>query len=137
MARVTPRIPALVLVALLTALVGLTACSSDKPAVCDDADALRQSVDNLKEVQIGDNALSTLSSDVSQIQQDVKHLGSDAKSEFGGDVDQVSSAATQLEDSVNAAKANPSASTLGAVGTAIQSFGTSVDNLVDAVKDTC
>ena len=57
---------------------------------------------------------------MTQIQQDLQQLGTDARAEFGDDASKVETAATSLQSSVAAAKPDPSASTLSAVGTEIQ-----------------
>lgn len=121
----------------VAAAICLTACASDEAAVCEDVDTLESSVEGLKDVQVSEDGLSTLSSDVTQIQEDVAQLRSDAKSEFGDEVDQVQSMATTLEGSLEAAKSAPSPSTLSAVATAIESVDSSVSALGDALTGTC
>ena len=125
------------LLAVVVAAIGLAACGGDQPAVCDDVDALQSSVDNLEDVQLSENGLNALSSAVTQIQQDLQQLGTDAKAEFGDDASKVETAVTSLESSVAAAKSDPSASTLSAVGTEIQAVDSSLSALQDAVSGTC
>ena len=129
--------PSSALLALILAAGGLAACSSDQPAVCDDVDAVQSSVDNLKDAQVSENGLNAVKADLTQIQQDLKKLQTDAKAEFGGEASKVKTAVTSLEGSVNAAKSDPTASTLSAVGTAIKGVESSLTSLQNAVSDTC
>ena len=115
----------------------LAACSSDQPAVCDDVDALQSSIDNLKDVQVSENGLNAMSSTLTQIKQDLQQLGADAKAEFGDEADAVRAAVTSLEESVDGAKADPSGTTLSAVGTAVTGVDTSLSALTEAVSGTC
>jgi hypothetical protein len=115
--------------------VALAACGGDQPAVCDDVDALQSSVDNLEDVQLSENGLNALSSAVPTTRQDLQQLRTDAKAEFGDDASKVETAVTSLKSSV--AAPNPSASTLSAVGAAIQAIDSSPSALQDAVSGTC
>ena len=94
------------LLAVVLAASGLAACGSDKPAVCDDVDTLQSSVDNLKDAQVSENGLNAVKADLTQIQQDLRQLSTDAKAEFGDDVSKVETAMTSLRSSVAAAKSD-------------------------------
>jgi hypothetical protein len=135
MTRAARLVPTLL--AVVIAASGLTACGGDKPPVCDDVDALQSSVDNLKDVQVSENGLNALSSDLTQIKGDLQQLTTDAKAEFGDDVSKVDSAVKGLQSSVTAAKSAPSASSLSAVGTAVKGVQSSLSALQDAVSGTC
>jgi hypothetical protein len=125
------------LLAVVLAASGLAACGSDKPAVCDDVDTLQSSVDNLKDIQVSENGVNELSTQLTQIKQDLKQLGTDAKAEFGDDVSKVETAMTSLQSSVAAAKSERTASSLSAVGTAIEGVTSSMSAMQDAVSGTC
>ena len=127
----------LTLVAVLVAASGLAACGADEPPVCDDLDALASSVGNLKDVQISENGPTALSADLTQIRQDLQQLGTDAAAEFGDDASKVESAVTSLRRSVATDMSEPSASTLSAVGAAIEGVASSLSALPDAVSGTC
>ncbi len=135
MTHATRLVPTLL--AMVIAASGLAACGGDKPAVCDDVDALQASVGNLKDVQVSENGLNALSTDLTQIRKDLQQLGTSAKAEFGDDASKVDSAVKGLQSSVSAAKSAPSASTLSAVGTAIKGVQSSLSALQDAVSETC
>jgi copper chaperone CopZ len=135
MAHTTRLCPTLL--AIVVSAGALTACGSDKPPVCDDVDALQTSVGNLKDVQIKDNGLNALSTDLTQVQKDVRQLGTDAKAEFGDEANKVKTAVASLQGSVTAAKSDPTASTLSAVGAAVRTVQSSLTALQDAVSNTC
>ncbi|WP_459981202.1 hypothetical protein [Nocardioides sp. AN3] len=119
---------------VVASLLGLQACSSGTPAICEDVSSLKSSVDDLKNVKIDGNVLTTVSTDLQAINDDLKQLTSDADSEFGGDVDKVTAAAKQVETSVQSAAATPSAATIGAVATAVQGLVDSIKALDEAVS---
>ena len=62
----------------LLAAAGLSACTSDKPAVCSSVDELQTSVDNLKDIQLGENGLSA-ASEHPRAGQDERRAGQDRR----------------------------------------------------------
>ena len=115
---------------------GLTGCS-EQPAVCDDLDALRASIDNVRDAKLGENALSTISTEVEKMKTDAEALADDAADEFATEAEAVREGTDTLMSDVDAAQADPSAATLGEVGESIQALGTALENLVDKVGNTC
>jgi len=132
---ITVRIATTAVAVLMTG--AMAACSSDKPAVCDDVDTLQSSIDNLQDVQVSENGLNAMSSTLTQIKQDLQQLGADTKAEFGDEADAVRASVTALEESVDGAKADPSSTTLSAVGTAVTGVEGSLTALIEAVSGTC
>jgi hypothetical protein len=125
------------ILAVVVTASGLTACGSDQPPICDDVETLQSSVDNLKDVQVSENGLNALSAELSQVQQDVRQLVTNAKAEFGDEASTVESAVQSLQSSVDSAKSEPNATTLSAVGTAVQGVDGSLSAMQDAVSGTC
>lgn len=124
-----------VAIALSAALVG---CSEDKPAVCESVDTLQTSVDNLKNVDLtSSSAVSDLQTDLSTVEGDLAAVKTDATSEFSTQIDDVDSAFSSLKSSVDAAKADPSATTLAAVGEAVSAFDGAFETLNSDVQSTC
>ncbi len=123
--------------AVVLAAGGLAACGGDQPAVCDDFDALQSSVENLKDIQVSENGLTALSPALTQIKKDIQQLVADAEAEFGDDASKVKAAVTSLQSSVAAAKSDPTATALSAVGTAVGGVQSSLVALRDAVSGTC
>ena len=131
----------LTVVAAITLVLGgiLAGCSDDDtPAVCSSVDALESSVNDVKSIDFtSSGALTDLESGLSTIQTDLATVKTDAKSEFADEITAVDSAFTTLTTSVDAAKADPSAATIGAIGTAVTPFTTAVQTLISDVKSTC
>jgi hypothetical protein len=125
------------LLALLAASSGLTACSADDPAVCDDVDALSASMSHLRDAQIGENALSVVSTELSQMTTEVKQLADDASEQYAKEIDAVRTQVNALESGVRSATQQPTAAALAQVSDGIKGVGTAVDNLVDSVQGTC
>jgi hypothetical protein len=67
----------------------------------------------------------------------VAQVVSDAKSEYAKEVEAVEAAITTVAASLKAATTTPSAQTLTTVRTAVQTMGTSLTALDDAVRSTC
>ena len=125
------------LMAVLLVLVGLPGCSSDQPDLCSSVDALAASVDNLKNVQIGENGLAEVEKDVTQIKDDIKDVTSAAKQEFSSEVDAVTDAVDDVGEVLRIAKDQPSAATLRPLTEAIAGVASGLTALQQAVSDSC
>lgn len=110
---------------------------SPTPAVCQTLDDLGSSVEDLQDVEIGENALSAVRDELSDIQAELGQLSEDASGEYSGEIDAVRSAADSLESSVEAATASPSSASLAAVADDVRSLGSAFGNLSEALGDTC
>jgi hypothetical protein len=117
----------------------LVGCSDDdKPAVCSSVNDLATSVDDVKSVDFtASGALAELQSGLTTIRADLANVKTEAKSEFADEISAVDSAFTTFTTSVDAAKADPTAATLGSVATAVAPFTTAVETLINDVKSTC
>lgn len=123
-------------VATLLLGAGLSGCS-DQPAVCDSVDALQASVDNLKDINLSENGVGEISDSLSTIEDDLRQVKTDAKAEWSAQVDAIEADATELTSTVETAQQGPSASTLGAVGTAVSTLVDDVTALAEDVSSTC
>ena len=116
----------------------LAACSEDEPAVCGSVDDLQASVDDVQDIDVSDStALTDLESGLTAIGDDLAAVKADAESEFSEPVDVVQTSFTDLQSSVEAATADPTAATVAAAGDALSTFGTDVQTLIDDVQSTC
>lgn len=114
------------------------ACSSDKPAVCSDADSLKAAVSGLGDnIRGSTNPLDKLSSQVAAVSDSFTQLKTDAKQQFSSQINAMSGAVSGLKDSVNAAKSNPSAATIQSVVSDASTTKTAGQSLTSAVKNTC
>jgi len=128
-------VTAVVALALATTLA---ACGEDEPAVCSSVDTLRDSVEDLKNIDVtSSGALSELESGLTTIQGDLADVKSDAESEFASQIDAVETGFSAVRTSIEAAKSDPSAATLAAAGTALSSFASTVGTFIDDVRSTC
>jgi hypothetical protein len=125
--------PTIVGLLLSATLVG---CSNDDPEVCASVDELQASWNDLKDVDLSGGA-DRVRTAVDEVRADLAEVVDDAGDELAPEVTQLRTAAEQLELRAQAAVDDPSADTLSALGTAVTEFGTYVENLVDAVADTC
>jgi hypothetical protein len=135
----------LVALACLLALgSGLVACGGDEttdgtttPEICQDVDALQESLQELQNIEIGQDSLSELGTQMDTIRGDIGQIRRNAGDENATEVEAVSTAADSLESSIDAAVATPSATTLRAVGDNVRALASAVRNLGDALADTC
>jgi hypothetical protein len=118
--------------------VTLVGCSDDKPAVCSSVDNLKTSVDDVENIDVtSSSAASDLESGLTTIKSDLADVKTDAKSQYASQLDAVDSALATLTKRVDAAKADPSADTLAAVGAAVAPFNSAVQTLISDVESTC
>jgi hypothetical protein len=110
---------------------------SEPSAVCDDADALKSSFDDLQDINLEAGALSEISTSLDDIKSDLSQLRDDAEDEFATELDAVDTSASALSDSVEAAVEDPSAESITAVSAQMPAFKDAVTGLVDAVQGTC
>ena len=128
---------AALLLVLIGAGSGLTACSADEPAVCDDVEALSASMDHLKDAQVGENALSVVSTELSKMKSSVAQLAEDAADQFATEIDAVKTQVETLESAVRSATDQPSAAAFTEVSDGFKGVGRAVDQLVETVQGTC
>ena len=130
------RTSAVVVVAVM-GLGGIAACGADDAPVCQSMDALRSSVDHLKDVNVGENALSEAQSRAAQVKQDLLQVKSDAGEQYAAEIIDIQQAATDLQSTVDAAKAAPSQTTFDPLKSAIFGMGASITALDQAISVTC
>jgi hypothetical protein len=124
--------------AALLVVLALAGCADDnQPAVCDSLDSVRNSADHVRDANVSENGLTQVRANLDQLKLDLQKLGTEAKTQFEPQVTAVKTAADQLSTSVSAAKSDPTAATLAVVSDAIDSLNSAVNNLGDAMADTC
>jgi hypothetical protein len=114
-----------------------TPAATVTPAVCSSIDALKSSVADLQNVDVAKGSLATLQDMVMKVLADLTKVLNDAKSEYATEVKAVDSATATVSTSLKAATATPSERTLSTVRTAVQTLGTSLRALENAVRSTC
>jgi hypothetical protein len=122
---------------LMTGSVLVTGCASDKPPVCDSVDAVRQTTDQLRKMNVSENGLTGVSGDLSQLKTDLAQVASDAKAQYRPQVDALTASVDRLQADVASAREAPTAASLGTVRTAVTDVGDAARELRAAVAGTC
>jgi hypothetical protein len=111
--------------------------SSGSPA-CASADALRQSVAHLKDVDVRSSGdIPALQSALGQVRTDVGQLAQTAKGQFTAQVDQVQANIAAVRTALDAAVASPANRTPGAVTSSVDTLVHDADALADKVRQGC
>ena len=135
--RGTPRLAGLV-VAALAVVVLMAACSDDSdsssattaaPTVCDDAQALSSSVDELKDVDVVAEGTDGASAAISAVKDDLAALSESAGDELRPQVQAVQDAVDELETAVANVGSDPAGTALEAVSKVTASASTLVATL--------
>ena len=122
---------------MLGMLSGAAACGTEQSPVCASADAVKDSVDHLRDANLSENGLAYLQSGLAQLRRDIQQFHDAARTQFAAEITAVKSAADVLATNVATAKATPDATTLAAVGTAVTALRDSYRHLADTVASTC
>jgi hypothetical protein len=123
-----------------TTLVLVAGCGDNgtqNSATCDKADQLKSSVSALEKVNVTENGLSALKTDLAQVKSDLNALAAAAKTQFQPQIQAVKTSADQVSASLSAAKDNPSRTTLNSVVVSVKGLGASAKTLQDSVSATC
>lgn len=119
-------------------LSGLAAgCSSSKPAYCTDADQLKTSVQNLGNVDVATNGLSSLQTALTSVQTDAKTFATDAKSAYPSQTAALNTALSGLQTAITSAKGQPPATAATTVVPAVSQVKNSASALQSAASGKC
>jgi uncharacterized phage infection (PIP) family protein YhgE len=124
-------------VAVTAGVLSLSGCSTDQSPVCDSLEAVETSLAHIRTATVGENGLSQLQADLTTMKTNLSQLAADARAQFAPQVAAVRSTVNQLSTSAAAAKSDPDAGNLGAVGDAVSALRSSVHELRDAMSATC
>lgn len=126
-----------VVLAVVTA-AGLTACGQSAQAgTCDRVDGVRSAVENLKDVNLGENGLVALQDSLAQVKTELETMRADITADQQPQVDAVKTAADQLRSSVVSTRANPSSQGLVEVRANLKTLGAAVGQLRLTVGAGC
>ena len=135
------RLPLTLMLPLALAAAALIAIgcgnSNDKPAYCSDVSDLQSSVNDLKNVQLNSDAVSTVKTDVQKIQTNANAVVSSAKQDFPNETSALKSSVSTLSTAVEQLPASPTAQQLAALVPDISSTVTATKNLSSATKSAC
>jgi hypothetical protein len=116
-----------------TAKASASASPTSTTAVCKSAQNLKNSVANLKVSNIRANGLSAVQDEITNIQQQLHTLKTDAHGEFAPQICALSTLSTNL----SAARANFNGGTLAALASSAAPVVSASKNLVTTVTNTC
>jgi hypothetical protein len=117
---------------MMSAAALLAACGGDdddSSSLCNDVDALKSSVQELRDVNVVQNGTSELSSALDKVKSDAQALADSAKQDFGPDVDALQQALSTLETALRNVRDNG----ITPVQESAQAVQTAAKNLEDAV----
>ncbi len=128
----------LLLPAAALVLSGLAAgCSSSKPAYCTAASQLKTSVQNLGNVSVTKNGLSSLQAALSKVQTSAKTFAADAKSAYPSQTTALKNSLSGLQTAITSAKGQPPLTAATAVVPAVTQVKTSASALENAASGKC
>jgi hypothetical protein len=131
------RLPWILLVLAIAALVAVGCGGSDKPAYCSNVSDLKQSVDDLKGVKIERGALSTLRTDLQKVQSNANAVVSSAKQDFPSQTSPLKSSVSSLSTAVKQLPASPTAQQLVPLVLMVRSVVTAAKGLGSATSSAC
>jgi hypothetical protein len=119
-------------------LSGLAAgCSSSKPAYCTAADQLKTSVQDLGNVNVAQNGLSSLQTALTSVKTNTTTLANEAQSTFAPQITALQTSLAGLQTAINSAKSQPSVAAAAAVVPSVTQVKTSASALQSAVSGKC
>jgi hypothetical protein len=120
----------------LLAMAVVSGCGGDddddsaSPSICSEADDLKSSLDDLKNVDIVENGVSSLDAALDEVKSDATALSESAKSEFGPEVQSLEDALSSLGSAITSVGSNG----LQPVSDAVSAVEDSATKLVDDVQ---
>jgi hypothetical protein len=118
-----------------------TAASPPSPsptsAVCQDAAALRASIDTLTHVQVGPGIGDEIKSDLADVRAKLNTLTTQAHGQWQSQTSALSASLTKLQTAVSNLTSNPSASTVSATVTALRKVSAAAGSLLSAIGTQC
>ena len=105
--------------------------------LCDDAAALRASLDKLTHVKVGTGTASQIRADLNDVEANLTALVNHARGQWQAQTSALQSTLTTLKTAVSNLASNPSASTVSGVVTALGGVNTAARNLLAVVNTSC
>ena len=128
----------LLLPATVLILSGLAAgCSSSKPAYCTDAANLKTSVQNLGNVDVAKNGLSSLQTALTSVKTNAASFATDAKSAYAPQTAALNTSLSALETAITSAKGQPPVTAAAAVAAGVTQVKNSASALQSAASGKC
>lgn len=131
---------ALALLAALTlATPTLASCSREtqQERTCDQVDGVRSAVEQLRNVNLGENGMAALDSGLAQVKSELELLRASLSTELRPPAEAVADSVDALRASVAAARGNPTTAALETVSTDLHHLRETAGDLRSAVTEIC
>lgn len=120
------------------AAISPSACGgSSKPSYCSSVNNLKKSIKDLPSVNVLQNGVSSLTSALTTIESEAKSAVGKAKSDFPSQSSAVTNSVNALTNSVKQISANPTPSSIVAIGKQVAAVVSSVENFASATSSKC
>ena len=106
-------------------------------AVCQDAAALRASIDTLTHVQVGQGMGDEIKSDLADVKAKLNTLTTQAHGQWQSQTAALSASLDKLQSAVSNLTSSPSASAVSATVTALREVSASAGSLLSAIGTKC
>ena len=120
-----------------TSAAPTSAAPSPTTAVCQDAAALRASIDTLTHVNVGQGMGDEIKSDLADVKAKLNTLTTQAHGQWQTQTSALSASLDKLQTAVSNLTSNPSASTVSATVTALREVSASAGSLLSAIGTKC
>jgi len=114
-----------------------TASSSPNSALCDEADALFASLEQLTHIKVQKGMKNEITADLTDVKTKLTAFVDAAHGQWQAQTAALKSALTKLQGEVKNLTASPSVGALASVATAIGEVGIATQNLLAAVSTRC
>ena len=114
-----------------------SAAPSPASALCQDAAALRASIDTLTHVQVGQGTGDEIKSDLADVKAKLNTLTTQAHGQWQSQTTALSASLDKLQTAVSNLTSNPSASTVSATVTALRDVSAAAGSLLSAIGTKC
>jgi hypothetical protein len=105
--------------------------------VCQDATALRASIDTLTHVQVGQRMGDEIKSDLGDVRAKLNTLTTQAHGQWQSQTSALSAALNKLQAAVSNLTSSPSASTVSATVSALRDVSAAAGSLLTAIGQRC
>lgn len=114
-----------------------SAAPSPTSALCQDAAALRASIDTLTHVNVGQGMGDEVKSDLADVKAKLNTLTTQAHGQWQSQTSALSASLDKVQTAVSNLTSNPSASTVSATVTALRDVSASAGSLLSAIGTKC
>jgi hypothetical protein len=114
-----------------------SSASGHPPALCSSVHELQASVDQLRNVNLGQGGLQALQTQLAAVNGDLQQVIGDASAQYRTQVDRIKADLATVKTAAGAAVADPGAATLAAIRPALTTVVNDVNALGDQVSKGC